>query len=91
MSKVLTTSVEVPDHAWSDPEHPRWRNNTPAWNLTLDLVTTKDQHRGSLNLYRLTRDAAILVDINLLISEFPVVLADALDRILFTVERGKAP
>jgi hypothetical protein len=42
-----------------------------------------------LNLYRLHRDAAILVDINLLISEFPVVLADALERILFTTANVK--
>ncbi len=88
---VLTTSGEVLDYKWNKLEHLRWRNDTPAWNLTLDLVTTKNEHRGSLNLYRLHRDTAILVDINLLTSEFPVVLADALERILFTANVGMLP
>jgi UDP-GlcNAc:undecaprenyl-phosphate/decaprenyl-phosphate GlcNAc-1-phosphate transferase len=89
LPKVLTTSGEALQHKWSKPEPPRWRDSKPAWNLTLDLVTTTNRHRGSLNLYRLHRDAAILVDINLLISEFPVVLADALERILFTTANVK--
>jgi UDP-GlcNAc:undecaprenyl-phosphate/decaprenyl-phosphate GlcNAc-1-phosphate transferase len=91
LPRVLTTSGEVLDYEWGKPEHSRWRDNTPTWNLTLALVTTKNEHRGSLNLYRFRRDAAILVDINLLISEFPVVLADALDRILFTANVGVLP
>ena len=89
--RVLTISGDVLDYKWSKPEHPRWRDNTPAWNLTLDLVTTRNQHRGTLNLYRHHRDTAILVDINLLISEFPVILADALERILFTDKVGMPP
>ena len=88
LPRALTTSGEVLVYKWSKPEHPRWHDNTHAWNLTLDLTTTKNQHRGSLNLYRLHRDTGILVDINLLISEFPVVLADALERVLFTANAG---
>jgi UDP-GlcNAc:undecaprenyl-phosphate GlcNAc-1-phosphate transferase len=88
---VLTTSAQVLEYKWSKIEHLRWRDDTPAWSLTLDLVTTKNEHRGSLNLYRLHRDTAILVDINLLTSEFPVVLADALDRILCTTKQGVLP
>jgi UDP-GlcNAc:undecaprenyl-phosphate GlcNAc-1-phosphate transferase len=86
--KVLTTTGEVLDYKWNKLEHLRWRNDTPAWNLTLDLVTAKNEHRGSLNLYRLRRDTAILVDINLLTSDFPVVLADALERILLSANLG---
>jgi UDP-GlcNAc:undecaprenyl-phosphate/decaprenyl-phosphate GlcNAc-1-phosphate transferase len=88
---VLTTSGQVLDYKWNKLEHLRWRDDIPAWNLTLDLVTTKNEHRGSLNLYRLRRDTAILVDINLLTSEFPVVIADALERILFTANAGMLP
>jgi hypothetical protein len=88
---VLTASGDVLDYNWSKPEHSRWRDKTPAWNLTLDLVTTKNQNRGSLNLYQLRRDTTILVDINLLTSDFPVVLADALDRILSTANVGTLP
>jgi UDP-GlcNAc:undecaprenyl-phosphate/decaprenyl-phosphate GlcNAc-1-phosphate transferase len=91
LPKVLTRSGEVLDHKWSKREPPRWRGNTPAWNLTLDLVTTNNQHRGSLSLCRLHRDTAILVDINLLTSEFPIVLADALERILSTAKVGMLP
>ena len=91
LPRVLTTSGEVLDYNWGKPEHSRWRDKTPAWNLTLDLVTTKNQHRGSLNLYRLHRDAVILVDINLLISDFPVVLADALERIFSTADMQMLP
>jgi len=76
-----STSEEVPGFKWSKPESPRWRDRWPAWNLTLNLVTTTNRYRGSLNLYRPYTDAAMLVDINLLISDFPVVLADALERI----------
>jgi UDP-GlcNAc:undecaprenyl-phosphate/decaprenyl-phosphate GlcNAc-1-phosphate transferase len=84
LPKVLATSGEVLDYKWSKLERPRWRGRRPAWNLTLDLLTTTNRHRGSLNLYRLHAGAAIQVDINLLISEFPVVLADALERICST-------
>ena len=91
LPKVLTTSGEVLDYKWSNAQHLSWRDNTPAWNLTLDLVTTKNEHRGSLNLYRLRGGAGIVVDVNLLISEFPVVLADALERVLFTTNAGMLP
>jgi UDP-GlcNAc:undecaprenyl-phosphate GlcNAc-1-phosphate transferase len=92
LPKVLTASGDVLDYKWSRPGQPRWRDNTPAWNLALDLVTTKNQQRGSLNLYRLHGGSgAILVDINLLTSEFPVVLADALERILLTANVGMLP
>jgi UDP-GlcNAc:undecaprenyl-phosphate GlcNAc-1-phosphate transferase len=91
LPKVLTTSGEVLDYKWSNAQHLSGRDNTPAWNLTLELVTTKNEHRGSLNLYRLQRDTLILVDINLLTSEFRVVLADALERTLITANVGRLP
>jgi len=80
----LSTSAEVPGFKWSKPESPRWRDSWPTWNMTLDLVTSTNRYRGSLALYRPYTDAAILVDINLLISDFPVVLAEALERIFST-------
>jgi len=91
LPSALTSSGEALHLKRSKPERPRWRDSKPAWSLTLDLVTTTNRHRGSLNLYRLHRDAAILVDINLLISEFPVVLADALERILLTAPAEMLP
>jgi len=82
----VSTSAEVPGFKWSKPESPRWRDSWPTWNMTLDLVTSTNRYRGSLTLYRPYTDAAILVDINLLISDFPEVLADALERIFSTAD-----
>lgn len=88
---LLNTSGQVLDYKWNKLDHLKWRDDAPAWNLTLDLITTKNEHRGSLNLYWLHRDTAILVDINLLTSDFPVILADALERIFFTTNVGMLP
>jgi hypothetical protein len=84
LPRVSTISGEALDFKWSKPGSPSLRDRRPAWNLTLDLVTTTNRCRGSLNLYRRHTDAALLVDINLLISDFPLALADALERILST-------
>jgi len=54
----------------------------PSWNLALDLLTTSNRHRGSLVFYRAYGQRALQLDVNLLTSEFPVALADALDRAL---------
>jgi len=39
-----------------------------------------------MKIYRFYTDRALLVDTNLLTSDFPVVLADALDRVLSSKE-----
>lgn len=57
-----------------------FRQNWPTWNLNLDLTTSANRSRGSLMIYRLYNDRALQLDINLLTSIFPVVLADALER-----------
>jgi hypothetical protein len=56
--------------------------------VTLDLVSTHNRRRGTLNIYRLYSERALQLDINLLTSVFPVALADALDRALFTNEEA---
>jgi hypothetical protein len=61
---------------------PKFRDGWAAWHLTLGLVTTNNQRRGSMKIYRFYSDRALLVDTNLLTTVFPVVLADALDRAL---------
>lgn len=57
-------------------------SSLPSWKLTLDLVTTTNQRRGSLIVYRMYGSRDLQLDVNLLTSDFPVVLADALDRVL---------
>lgn len=53
-----------------------------SWKLTLDLVTTSNQRRGALVVSRIYSHRDLQLDINLLTSEFPNALADALDRVL---------
>jgi UDP-GlcNAc:undecaprenyl-phosphate GlcNAc-1-phosphate transferase len=72
------------------PGATKFRNGWAAWHLTLELVTTASQWRGSMKIYRFYTDRALLVDINLLTSVFPVVLADALDRALIP-KQGVVP
>jgi hypothetical protein len=57
-------------------------SSQPSWKLTLDLVTTSKQPRGSLVVYRIYSRRDLQLDVNLLTSEFPAILADALERVL---------
>ena len=75
---------------WSKPGAPKFRDGWAAWNLGLELVTTSNRCRGSIKIYRLYTDRALLVDTNLLTTAFPVILADALDRAL-TFKQGVVP
>ncbi len=67
---------------WSKFPHMMAISSQPLWKLTLDLVTTSDQRRGSLVVYRVYSHRDLQLDVNLLTSEFPAILADALDRVL---------
>jgi hypothetical protein len=58
----------------------------PSWKLTLELFTTSNRRRGSLVVYRVYSQRGLQLDVNLITSEFPVALADALDRVLATPE-----
>lgn len=67
---------------WSRFPHMKAISGEPSWKLTLDLVTTSNQLRGSLVVYRAYSDRDLQLDVNLLTSQFPAVLADTLDRVL---------
>jgi len=67
---------------WSKFPHMAAISSQPSWKLTLDLVTTSNQRRGSLVVYRTYSHRHLQLDVNLLTSEFPTTLADALDRVL---------
>ena len=67
---------------WSKLPHMAAISTQPSWKLTLDLVTTANRHRGSLVVYRIYSPRDLQLDVNLLTSEFPATLADALDRVL---------
>jgi UDP-GlcNAc:undecaprenyl-phosphate GlcNAc-1-phosphate transferase len=70
------------DFHWSKFPHMMAISSQPLWKLTLDLVTRSNQRRGSLVVSRVYSHRDLQLDVNLLISEFPATLADALDRVL---------
>jgi hypothetical protein len=76
------------DFEWSKPGALKVRDNWAGWNLGLELVTSNHRWLGSMKVYRFYTDRALLVDSNLLTSVFPVVLADALDRVLNSKQGG---
>jgi hypothetical protein len=65
---------------WSKFPHMMAISSQPTWKLSLDLVTTSNLRRGSLVVYRIYGPRDLQLDVNLLISEFPTALADALGR-----------
>jgi hypothetical protein len=69
-------------HHWSKLPQLAAVSALPSWKLTLDLVTTSNRRRGSLEVFRVYGPRDLHMDVNLLTSEFPVALADALDRVL---------
>jgi UDP-GlcNAc:undecaprenyl-phosphate/decaprenyl-phosphate GlcNAc-1-phosphate transferase len=56
--------------------------STAVWTLALDLLTSSNRRRGTLMVNRSYSSRDLQIDINLLTSVFPTVLADALDRTL---------
>jgi UDP-GlcNAc:undecaprenyl-phosphate GlcNAc-1-phosphate transferase len=76
---------------WSKFPHMAAISTEPSWKVTLDLITTSNQPRGSFVVYRTYGTRDLHLDINLLTSEFPVALADALDRVLMPTLIVAAP
>ena len=67
---------------WKRPGAPMLPRHGACWALSLDLLTTANRRRGSMTIRRAYSDRTLQLDVNLITSEFPVVLADALDRVL---------
>lgn len=59
----------------------------PYWQLRLDLMTGKEKMVGELSVYRSYAGGELMLDINLLTHEFPMVLAEALERATVTARR----
>jgi len=62
----------------------------PKWALTLELITTKGQKCGFFSLYRACTNRPLLVDVNIIASEFHVALADAIYRVMNQAESENA-
>jgi len=67
---------------WSKFPHMMAISTQPSWKLTLDLMTSSNQRRGALVVQRTYSHRDLQLDVNLLTTEFPNALADALDRVL---------
>ncbi len=72
-----------------DASHLRWTKPGssfyPAvnfWTLSLGLVTTGHKKIGTISVHRLYSQRDLQIDINLLTAGFPMVLADALQRMM---------
>jgi UDP-GlcNAc:undecaprenyl-phosphate GlcNAc-1-phosphate transferase len=72
---------EVSFH-WGKTRASRSLDGLAVWTLSLDLVSSSNRRRGAMMVHRLYSPRDLQLDINLLTSTFPVVLADAFDRCL---------
>jgi hypothetical protein len=52
------------------------------WTLSLGLVTTGHKKIGTISVHRLYSQRDLQLDINLLTAHFPMILADALQRMI---------
>lgn len=67
---------------WTKPGLPKALDRSAVWTISLDLLNSTNRHSGTLMIHRLYSRRNLQLDVNLLTSEFPVVLADALHRTL---------
>ncbi|HEV2395377.1 MAG TPA: MraY family glycosyltransferase [Candidatus Sulfotelmatobacter sp.] len=67
---------------WNKPGLPKALDRQAAWNIALDLVSSSNRNRGTLSVHRGYSTRDLQLDVNLLTTDFPAALADALDRTL---------
>jgi UDP-GlcNAc:undecaprenyl-phosphate/decaprenyl-phosphate GlcNAc-1-phosphate transferase len=67
---------------WIKPGLSNPLDTSAAWTIALDLLSSANHRRGTLTIHRLYSTRDLQLDVNLLTSVFPAVLADALDRTL---------
>jgi len=67
---------------WTKPGAAKSLEAAPVWTLGLELLSTANRARGTLVVHRVYSQRDLQLDVNLLTSDFPSALADALDRTL---------
>jgi UDP-GlcNAc:undecaprenyl-phosphate GlcNAc-1-phosphate transferase len=67
---------------WSKASIANAMEGRAVWTVALDLLSSANHRRGTLLIHRLYSARDLQLDINLLTSEFPIALADAVDRTL---------
>ena len=88
---VIPSSQGEIHFRWNRPGAPILPGAAAAWSFSLDLVTTSNRRRGSFVVHRRYSEQPLQLDVNLLAAEFPVTLADALDRIIIHAVEITAP
>ena len=78
-------SDSAPCMRWKRPGTDFTDGASSAWSLTLDLVTADRCRRGSMTIHRTYNESTLQIDVNLLTGAFPIVLAEALDRLFYRV------
>lgn len=66
---------------WKKPGSASMKRPVNAWTMNLELVTTNRSRHGSMTIYRQYSSRNLQLDINLLTADFPIALAEALERI----------
>ena len=67
---------------WSKPGIAKASPGSAVWTIALDLLSSANRKRGTLNIHRIYSQRQLQIDVNLLTTAFPTALADALDRTL---------
>lgn len=73
---------ETGSFRWSKLGAPKPLEDMAVWTIALDLLSSSNRRRGTLNIHRVYSGRDLQLDINLLTSEFPTALGDALERTL---------
>ncbi len=76
---------------WKKPGTLLVKRPTNAWNINLDLITANHSRVGSITIYRQYSERNLQLDINLLTTDFPVALADALARVSSSRVQFRSP
>ncbi len=85
--RSVSTLKEIQDREpeacfrWKKPGSASMKRPVNAWTMNLELVTANRSRRGSMTIYRQYSSRNLQLDINLLTADFPIALAEALERI----------
>lgn len=79
---ILPHRSDLLEFRWQRGAEGVRRDSQPSWKLQLDLLTPKGVLLGHMMFFRVYSPRALQLDINLLTTDFPAALADALDRTL---------
>jgi UDP-GlcNAc:undecaprenyl-phosphate GlcNAc-1-phosphate transferase len=80
--KESNNQARAQNYTWQKPQVNSEKNGSLAvWTLSLELINTNKQKCGLFILYRAYNNRPLMMDINLLTSQFQVALADAVERV----------